>query len=169
LIISHFLRIFDIGHFKIRQGGPSGSPQTRNEPSPPPQAPQAEEQGTGGQTPEENIVSDCLFCKIVSRAIPSQVVLDTDEVFAFRDVHPQAPQHVLLVPKRHIEKLADLTASDSPLVGKLLTEASRLARELGMDSQGYRVVINNGETAGQSVWHLHIHLLSGRPFGWPPG
>lgn len=114
-------------------------------------------------------MSDCLFCRIIAKEIPAAAVYETEDVLAFRDINPQAPQHVLVVPKRHIEKLADLSPVDAPVMGQLLVETARVARDLGMDSQGYRVVINNGETAGQSVWHVHVHLLSGRPFRWPPG
>jgi histidine triad (HIT) family protein len=115
------------------------------------------------------MANDCLFCKIISGEIPSKKVKETDEIFAFSDISPQAPRHILIVPKLHIEKLADLEDSHSALMGKLLVEASKLAKELNLDDQGYRIVINNGEAAGQSVWHLHVHLLSGRPFHWPPG
>lgn len=115
------------------------------------------------------MMDDCLFCKIAARQIPADIVLDSEDALAFRDIDPQAPQHVLLIPKRHITMLADLHSEDAALAGSLLTQAVKLARDLGMDEAGYRMVINNGETAGQSVWHLHIHLLSGRLFRWPPG
>ena len=114
-------------------------------------------------------MSDCLFCRIIGKEIPSDTVLDTDEIYAFRDINPQAPHHILLVPKRHIEKLADIKESDAQILGRLLIQATKLAHDLGMDDEGYRIVVNNGENAGQSVWHLHVHLLSGRPFRWPPG
>jgi histidine triad (HIT) family protein len=114
-------------------------------------------------------MSDCLFCKIIAGQIPSEKVMDTEEFLAFRDITPQAPQHVLVIPKRHIERLADLKDNDADLMGKMMVEAAKLAHTLGMDEQGYRVVINNGAQAGQSVWHLHVHLLSGRSFHWPPG
>jgi histidine triad (HIT) family protein len=114
-------------------------------------------------------VNDCIFCKIIAGQIPSTVVFEDEDVFAFRDINPQAPQHILVVPKKHIEKLNDLTAEDAALVGKLLVATIQIAREHHMHAQGYRVVLNNGESAGQSVWHIHAHLLSGRPFRWPPG
>ncbi|MDD5087220.1 MAG: histidine triad nucleotide-binding protein [bacterium] len=114
-------------------------------------------------------MNDCLFCKIAAGQIPAEIVLDSRDALAFRDLDPQAPQHVLIIPKRHISRLADLRGDDAPAVGSLMTQAVKLAHDLGMDEAGYRLVINNGETAGQSVWHLHIHLLSGRPFHWPPG
>lgn len=114
-------------------------------------------------------MSDCLFCKIAARQIPADIVLDSEDALAFRDIDPQAPQHVLVIPKRHIARLADLDHGDSAAVGSLVTQAVKLAHDLGMEESGYRMVINNGEEAGQSVWHLHIHLLSGRTFRWPPG
>jgi histidine triad (HIT) family protein len=114
-------------------------------------------------------VSDCIFCKIAAGQIPSQKVFENDHVFAFYDISPQAPQHVLIIPKQHIAKLADTADTDVSILGNLLIAARSIATSLGMDEQSYRVVINNGEQAGQSVWHLHAHLLSGRPFGWPPG
>jgi histidine triad (HIT) family protein len=114
-------------------------------------------------------MGDCIFCRIIAGEIPSSTVMDTEDVFAFRDISPQAPQHILILPKRHIARLASLQQSDSAFAGKLVLAATQIAHDLGMDSEGYRVVINNGERAGQSVWHLHVHLLSGRAFAWPPG
>ena len=96
-------------------------------------------------------------------------MFEDEEVLAFNDLNPQAPQHVLIIPKRHVAKLADSSTADQALLGRLLLTAVDIARRLGLESDGYRVVINNGERAGQSVWHLHLHLLSGREFGWPPG
>jgi histidine triad (HIT) family protein len=113
-------------------------------------------------------MSDCLFCGIIQGQIPSQKVYEDDHVFAFRDVQPQAPHHILIVPKKHIAKLADCGEQDQQIFGQLLHTAVVIARSEGLED-GYRVVINSGETAGQSVWHLHVHLLSGRPFRWPPG
>ena len=114
-------------------------------------------------------MNDCIFCKIIAGDIPSSNVMDSDEIFAFRDINPQAPLHILVLPKRHIARLADMNQAEGGLAGKLLLAANKIARDLGRDEQGYRVVINNGETAGQSVAHLHLHVLSGRPFAWPPG
>jgi histidine triad (HIT) family protein len=114
-------------------------------------------------------MDDCIFCKIIAGQIPSQKVFEDENLFCFRDINPQAPQHLLIVPKTHIAKLADLQPSDQAIMGKLIMTATKLAKDLGMDPQDYRLVINNGETAGQSVWHIHVHLLSGRPFHWPPG
>ena len=114
-------------------------------------------------------MEDCIFCK-VARGEVGQLVYEDDRVAAFDDLDPRAPVHVLLVPKRHIEKLQDLEeGEDECLAGHILVTANRIARERGIDSDGYRVVVNNGRGAGQSVWHLHFHLLGGRPLKWPPG
>lgn len=110
-------------------------------------------------------MSDCLFCGIVSGAIPSRKVAEDDATFAFEDIAPRAPTHFLIVPKKHVASMAD--ASDEALAGRLLLAAARIARERGLES--YRLVINNGEGAGQTVFHLHVHLLGGRPMSWPPG
>jgi histidine triad (HIT) family protein len=113
-------------------------------------------------------MSDCLFCKIAAGTIPSRKVYEDDEVFAFHDVHPQAPTHVLIVPRRHIASLDESAESDQALLGRSLLAARTVARALGI-STGYRVVNNCGTPAGQSVFHIHFHLLGGRPLGWPPG
>ncbi|HEY3294187.1 MAG TPA: histidine triad nucleotide-binding protein [bacterium] len=130
-----------------------------------------ETQSSGGSEADTTSkdMNDCIFCKIISGQIPSNKILETEDVFAFRDIAPQAPQHVLILPKKHVGRLADLRESDGELAGKLLLSAAKLAHDLGMEQDGFRVVINNGEKAGQSVFHLHVHLLSGREFGWPPG
>lgn len=112
---------------------------------------------------------DCLFCSIVAGDIPSDVVLETDDVVAFRDVNPQAPVHVLVVPRRHVEDLHALDAGDDALLGELVRVARRVADEEGVAAGGYRVVVNVGPDAGMSVPHLHLHVLGGRPFAWPPG
>lgn len=110
---------------------------------------------------------NCLFCKITRREIPSELIYEDGEAVAFRDINPQAPVHILIVPKRHIEKHADLSTAEKALMGHLHEVARVLAvkEKLG----DYRLVLNNGAGAGQSVWHLHLHLLSGRAFSWPPG
>ena len=113
-------------------------------------------------------MSDCLFCKIAGGEIPSKKVYEDDEFFAFHDISPQAPTHVLVIPRRHIASLEDVAADDEALLGRLLLVCRRLARELGIET-GYRVVNNCGAPAGQSVFHIHFHLLGGRPMGWPPG
>ena len=112
---------------------------------------------------------DCLFCKIAAGEIPSNIVYQDDTVVAFRDINPEAPQHILLIPRRHIESMANLTPEDGPMLASIYTTASRLARELGIEKSGYRFLTNVGPDAGQSVFHLHFHLLGGRPLGWPPG
>ena len=110
---------------------------------------------------------DCLFCRIVKREIPSRAVAEDDRIYAFEDIAPKAPVHVLIVPKKHIATLADATEEDAALVGDVAMKAASIARERGLAH--YRLVVNNGEGAGQSVFHLHFHLLGGRPFSWPPG
>ena len=111
---------------------------------------------------------DCLFCKIVAGHIPSEVVL-RGEVFAFRDVNPQAPVHILLIPKDHLRDVSTLDASSGELLARLIGAANELARSEGIADSGYRFVANVGPDAGQSVFHLHLHLLGGRPMAWPPG
>ncbi len=114
-------------------------------------------------------MSDCLFCQIASGEIPSRKVYADDELFAFEDIHPQAPVHILVIPRKHLATLNDLSDEDAPLMGRLLLQCSRIARERGLDAKGFRVNANCLESAGQSVFHVHFHLLGGRPFGWPPG
>ena len=123
---------------------------------------------TRSNVEEVGDLSDCLFCKIVKKELPSEIVYEDDEVLAFRDVKPQAPVHVLIIPKRHIASLADLTEEDGDAMGRVMLVASKLARDLEI-SEGYRVVANCGKDAGQSVFHIHVHLLGGRSLGWPPG
>lgn len=112
---------------------------------------------------------DCLFCKIASGAIPVQRIAEDDVALAFPDLHPQAPTHVLVVPKRHVGSLIDVADGEWPDIGRVLGLAALVARKLGLDGSGYRTVINSGADAGQSVGHLHVHLLGGRPMRWPPG
>ncbi len=115
------------------------------------------------------MATDCLFCKMVSGAIKPATVHEDDDVLAFKDINPQAPVHVLVVPKRHIATLNDLTPADAALMGKLSLAAGKIARELGVADGGYRTVMNCNADAGQSVWHVHLHLLGGRVMRWPPG
>ena len=115
------------------------------------------------------MATDCLFCKMVSGAIQPATVYEDADVLAFRDINPQAPVHVLVVPKRHIATLNDLKPGDAELAGKLLLAAGKVARELGVADAGYRTVLNCNADAGQSVWHVHLHLLGGRAMHWPPG
>ena len=114
-------------------------------------------------------MTDCLFCKFVNGEIQPQTVYEDDDVLAFRDINPQAPCHVLVVPKRHISTLNDLTSDDAELVGKLYLAARKVAQEEGIDGPGYRTVMNCNEQAGQTVFHIHLHLLGGRQMTWPPG
>lgn len=116
---------------------------------------------------EEKILST-IFSKIIRREIPADIIYEDDLCLAFRDVNPQAPTHVLLIPKKEIPRLADAGAEDQALLGHLLIAAGKIARQLGVD-EAFRLVTNNGAEAGQSVFHLHLHLLAGRPFHWPPG
>lgn len=111
----------------------------------------------------------CLFCKIVAREIPSDIVLETDQLIAFRDVHPMAPTHALIIPKKHLTSLHDAGAGDEALLGKLMLAAREVAETLGLGASGYRIVVNTGADGGQSVFHLHVHVLGGRPMAWPPG
>jgi histidine triad (HIT) family protein len=115
------------------------------------------------------IMSDCLFCKIVAGQIPGAIVHQDDRVVAFKDINAQAPMHVLVVPRRHIATLNDLTPEDDGLVGEMLRRAAALAREHGHADRGYRTVFNCNADAGQTVFHIHLHVLGGRSFTWPPG
>ncbi|MCK4518896.1 MAG: histidine triad nucleotide-binding protein [Candidatus Omnitrophica bacterium] len=111
----------------------------------------------------------CLFCKIIRKEIPADIVYEDDDVLAFLDIKAQAPVHILLVPKVHIEKVSDLNENVGYIVSKLVLAANKIARDKGLDEDGYRLVFNCGENAGQEVFHLHLHLLGGRKFTWPPG
>ena len=110
-----------------------------------------------------------IFARIIAGEIPADKLLENDDLIAIRDINPQAPVHVLVIPKKPLVGVSDTSASDNVLLGKLLGAARDLAAELGLEAGGYRIVINNGESAGQSVPHLHLHLLGGREFRWPPG
>lgn len=109
-----------------------------------------------------------IFGKIIKREIPADIVYEDELCLAFRDVNPQAPTHVLIIPKQEMARLADAKAGDQALLGHLLLAANKIARQLGVED-AFRLVVNNGAGAGQSVFHLHLHLLAGRPFHWPPG
>ena len=113
--------------------------------------------------------TDCLFCRIVSGEVPAELVAQGDDWIAFRDVAPQAPTHVLIIPRTHIESVADFDEESGELAGRLLLAAAETARSLGVSDDGYRLVTNRGIRAGQSVFHLHFHLLAGRDMEWPPG
>lgn len=115
------------------------------------------------------MATDCLFCRITHHELPANIVAEDEEIVAFTDLHPQAPFHLLLVPKMHISKLSDLTETTAPVMAKMAVLANRLAAQQGVAEDGYRLVVNCGAQAGQSVWHLHVHVLGGRPMNWPPG
>jgi histidine triad (HIT) family protein len=117
----------------------------------------------------ESNVSDCLFCKIIAGQIPASIVYQDDRVVAFKDINPQAPMHVLIVPRRHVATLNDLAPGDDALVGEMVRRAAGLAEEHGHAERGYRTVFNCNADAGQTVFHLHLHVLGGRKLGWPPG
>lgn len=110
---------------------------------------------------------DCLFCKISEKKIPSKIVFESDDILAFHDIAPQAPVHIIIIPKKHIETLDEINESNYDIAGKLLLTSANIAKDLKLE--GYRVVINCNEIAGQSVFHIHCHLLGGRPMHWPPG
>jgi histidine triad (HIT) family protein len=114
-------------------------------------------------------MADCLFCKIVERKIPSSIVYEDERVLAFNDINPQAPTHVLVIPKRHIPTLNDLSTEDDQIVGELVRRAALIARERGLAPGGFRTVFNTNRDAGQTVFHIHLHLLGGRALHWPPG
>jgi histidine triad (HIT) family protein len=111
----------------------------------------------------------CLFCKIVNREVPATIVYEDDRLLAFNDINPQASTHVLLIPKRHIATLVDLLPEDDALIGELVRRAARLAEERGIAAGGFRTVFNTNRDAGQTVFHIHLHLIGGRSLSWPPG
>ncbi|RPI57205.1 MAG: histidine triad nucleotide-binding protein [Acidobacteria bacterium] len=113
--------------------------------------------------------ADCLFCKIIAGIIPVKPLYDDEEMIAIQDINPQAPLHALIIPKTHIPSLNDLTPEHEALVGRMFRRAAALTKARGHDVRGYRTVFNTGPEAGQSVFHIHLHVLAGRAFGWPPG
>jgi histidine triad (HIT) family protein len=115
------------------------------------------------------MTADCLFCKMVAGTIPCDKVYEDADVLAFRDIKPQAPVHVLIIPKRHVTTLNDLTEADTALAGNLVLTGQRIASQLGVADAGYRIVNNCNVEGGQAVWHVHFHLLGGRRMHWPPG
>jgi len=112
---------------------------------------------------------ECIFCKIANGEIPTEKVYEDDRIIAFKDVNPGAPVHILIIPKKHIPGLSALTEDDTALMGKIILIAAQLAKEMSVSESGFRIVANNGPDAGQSVGHIHFHLLGGRKLGWPPG
>ena len=114
-------------------------------------------------------MNECLFCKMVSGVIPCDKVHENENVLAFRDIDPKAPTHILIIPKKHITTLNEINENDQDLLGELLLTAKKIAKDEGIDTSGYRTVINCNSDGGQTVFHIHMHLLGGRPMAWPPG
>ncbi len=114
-------------------------------------------------------MADCLFCRVIAREIPAAIVYEDDRLVAFKDINPQAPMHVLVIPRRHISRLNDLTEGEDALVGEMVRRGAALAREHGHADTGYRTVFNCNAAAGQTVFHIHLHVLGGRSLTWPPG
>ncbi len=114
-------------------------------------------------------MSDCLFCRIARGEVPARVIYQDEQAVAFHDINPQAPVHVLIIPRKHIDKVLNISQEDEALIGHLHYVANLIARELGIAEDGYRLVFNVGRHGGQHVYHIHLHLLGGRPMGWPPG
>ena len=114
-------------------------------------------------------MSDCLFCAIAEGKMNAQIVYQDAQLLAFKDIAPRAPAHILIIPRKHLGSVADIADEDRALIGEIFQTAARLAREQGIADSGYRIVVNSGADAGQSVFHLHFHLLGGRQLGWPPG
>jgi len=111
----------------------------------------------------------CIFCAIAENKIPANIVYEDTEIIAFHDINPQAPIHVLVIPRKHIEKISDATKTDQELLGKIILAGNQIAKKLGIDESGFRMVINNGRDGGQHVYHIHLHVLGGRKMTWPPG
>lgn len=111
-------------------------------------------------------MENCLFCKIINKEIPANIVFENEEILAFKDIQPQAPVHILIIPKKHISTVSE---ADSEILAKMIKLVSNLAKQENITKQGFRIVINSGKNAGQTIFHLHIHLLGGRKFNWPPG
>lgn len=114
-------------------------------------------------------MESCIFCKIIERQMQAKIVYEDDQVFAIEDIRPQAPVHLLVMPRKHMPSLKEAEGGDELMLGRLFTVAAQLARERQLDTRGYRTVINNGPWAGQTVDHLHVHVMGGRTFHWPPG
>lgn len=114
-------------------------------------------------------MSDCLFCKILEGKIPCDKIYENEHVIAFRDINPQAPTHVLVIPRNHISTVNDLTGEDNNIVGEMVLAAQAVAKQEGIDEAGYRLIMNCNEGAGQTVFHIHLHVLGGRALHWPPG
>lgn len=111
----------------------------------------------------------CIFCRIANKEIPAKVVYEDDRVFAFHDINPQAPYHILVIPKKHLSTLLEISEEDKDLIGHIYMTINKIAQDLGFAERGFRVVVNCKEEAGQTVFHVHFHVLAGRPMDWPPG
>ncbi len=114
-------------------------------------------------------MTECLFCKIIGGEVPSTIIYSDDDIVAIEDINPQAPTHVLVLPRKHIPTTLDIGDDDLELMGRCLAASNQIAREKGIDGSGFRIVLNSGADAGQSVYHIHFHLIGGRPMMWPPG
>ena len=114
-------------------------------------------------------MADCIFCKIAAKQVPAKIAFENAHLLAFHDIHPMAPVHLQIIPKRHIARVSDLDKENAEIVGQLVLAANKLAAEMGIAEPGYRLVVNCNPAAGQSVYHLHLHLLGGRSMSWPPG
>jgi histidine triad (HIT) family protein len=114
-------------------------------------------------------MASSIFTKIINREIPSEIIFENDEIIAINDINPQAPVHILIIPKKEIPTINDLTSDDLPLIGKLVDVARQIAKEKGIEKDGYRLIFNVNEGAGQTVFHIHLHLIGGRKMNWPPG
>lgn len=112
---------------------------------------------------------NCIFCRIVNKEIPAKVVYEDDKVFAFHDINPQAPYHILVIPKKHLSTLLEISEEDKDIIGHIYMTINKIAQDLGFAERGFRVVVNCKEEAGQTVFHVHFHVLAGRPMDWPPG
>ena len=117
----------------------------------------------------ESDVKDCLFCKMIAREVPAKIIAESDTIFAFADIRPQAPHHVLIIPKTHINNINDLTPDNVSKIGDVLLAARDIAKTVGVSTSGFRLVFNTNADAGQSVFHIHAHFLAGRAMEWPPG
>ena len=113
--------------------------------------------------------NDCLFCKIVEKKIPADIIYESEDIIAFKDIEPKAPIHCLIIPKKHISTINDIDGSNSNIIGLMYEAAAQLARTLNVDKDGYRVVMNCNSNGGQTVYHIHLHFLAGRQLSWPPG
>ena len=112
---------------------------------------------------------DCIFCQIADKSVASEMLFEDDEIVAFKDINPQAPSHILIIPKKHIDRLTHVDDQDLPTLGKMVNVAKKIAKENEFDKDGFRLLINEGKNGGQTIYHLHFHLLAGRRLMWPPG